>query len=194
MVTKAINPQLLKSTKLITGEELAQMSHVATGELVKGVYVKKMPTGYLHGIIEGVIAGFLFIFVRNNPTGQVLTGEVGIYTSREPDTVRAADIAYISFTRLQKVKSRSFLDVAPELVVEVLSPNDMWHDVHTKLAEYFAAGVQLIWVVDPQLEQIHVYTSLDDVMRLTSSDELTGGNVLPGFQVALSDIFSQVKS
>lgn len=194
MVIKTINSQIMEPTKLLTGEELAQMSHVTTGELVKGVYIEKMPTGYLHGIIENVIASLLFLFVRENPSGHVMTGEVGIYTGREPDTVRAADIAYISFERLQKVRSRSFLDVAPELIVEVLSPDDRWRDVHIKLAEYFAVGVQQIWVVDPHLEQIHVYNSLDDVIRLTSTDELTGENILPGFQVTLSDIFSQAKS
>lgn len=70
-----------------------------------------------------------------------------------------------------------------------MSPSDTWSEVHEKLAEYFAIGVVLIWVVDPQLEQVHVYRALDDVTLLTKADELTGGEVLPGFRLALADLF-----
>ena len=71
-----------------------------------------------------------------------------------------------------------------------MSPSDAWSDVHEKLAEYFAVGVNVIWVVDPQLEQIHIFRALDDVTLLTKQDELSGGGVLPGFQVALTEIFA----
>lgn len=102
----------------------------------------------------------------------MLSGEVGIFTGRNPDSVCGVDAAFISHERYARVRSHSYLDVYPELLVEVLSPDDSWSDVHEKLAEYFAIDAQMIWVIDPRLEQIHVYRSLDNVIRLTIDDEL----------------------
>jgi Uma2 family endonuclease len=87
------------------------------------------------------------------------------------------------------VQSNSFLDVAPELVVEIMSPGNSWSEVQAKLAEYFAIGVKLVWVVDPQLEQVHVYRALEQVTLLKKQDTLTGEDVLPGFTLALTEIF-----
>jgi Uma2 family endonuclease len=175
--------------RMITGEELFAMGDIGPAELVRGEVVRQMPTGHSHGIIESLITFFLTHFVRQHRSGHVMNGEVGIYIQRNPDTVRAADVAFISNERYQQVQSPSYLDVAPELVVEIMSPSDSWSDVHEKLADYFVAGVTTIWVVDPQLEQIHIYRALDEVTLLTKADELTGGEILPGFQVPLTDVF-----
>jgi Uma2 family endonuclease len=148
-----------------------------------------MPTGHRHGKIEALIAFFLIGFVRQYNLGHVLTGETGIYTRRNPDTVRGIDVAYISNERFSQVQGTGFLDVAPELVVEVMSPTDRWIDIQEKLAEYFNIGVQLVWLVDPQLKQIHVYRSLDDTARLTAEDEITAAEILPGFSVPISEIY-----
>lgn len=177
------------SPKLITGEELAAMGDIGPSELVKGEIKYHMPTGHPHGYFESLIAFFLTMFARDHKLGRVLTGEVGIYTGRNPDTVRAADVIYISHKRFRQVRSASYLDVAPELVVEVMSPDNTWSEVQKKLAEYFAIGVVMVWVVDPQLEQIHVYRSPAQMKLLRKDDMLTGDDVLPGFEVALSEIF-----
>ena len=159
------------------------------GELVEGEIALQMPVGYPHGIIEGIITVLLFVFVKRQKLSHVLSGEVGIYTRRNPDTVRAADVAYISHERLANAVSQSYLDVAPELLVEVMSPSDPWSGVHEKLAEYFAIGVKLVWVVNPKLEHIHVYQSPDAVVRLTKGGVLSGESVLPGFSTAVAEIF-----
>ena len=191
MVTQTMSPPVVtqQDKPLISGEELATMPNIDAAELVRGVVIHKMPTGRLHGFLEALIASLLFNFVYPRQIGQVLSGEVGIYTERNPDSVRAVDVAFISNERLQKVESRSFLDVTPELIVEVMSPDDRWSEIHKKLAEYFAADALLVWVVDPKLEQIHVYRSLDDVTRLTKQDNLTGEDILPEFSVPLTQIF-----
>lgn len=178
-----------KTQSLVSGEELATLPDIGSAELVKGVIVHKMPTGRLHGFLEALIASLLFNFVYPRQIGQVLSGEVGIYTERNPDSVRAADVAFISNERLEKVQSHSFLDIAPELVVEIMSPDDRWSEIHEKLTEYFATDVLLVWIVDPKLEQIHVYRSLDDVTRLTKQDSLTANDILPDFSVPLTEIF-----
>ncbi len=178
------------SPKLITGEELYAMGDIGPSELVKGEIKYLMPSGHPHGYFERLIAFFLTMFVREHKLGRVLTGEVGIYTGRQPDTVRAADVIFISDERFRQVRSAGYLDVAPELVVEVMSPDNTWSEVQKKLAEYFAVNVLMVWVVDPQLEQVHVYRSPEQMKLLRKEDRLTGDDVLPGFQVALAEIFT----
>jgi Uma2 family endonuclease len=180
----------VRNTRPITGAELFAMGDIGPSELVKGEVIHHMPTGHLHGFFENIVAFFLTLFVREHKLGQILTGEVGIYTRRNPDTVRAADVTFISNQRLARAQAEGYLDVAPELVVEIMSPGNTWSEVQEKLAEYFAVGVLMVWVVDPQLEQIHVYRSLEQVKLLGKQDALMGEDVLPGFQVALAEIFT----
>ena len=179
----------LRTDRLVTGDELYVMGDIGRSELVRGRVIHLMPTGHPHGYFEVMIAALLFNFVKKHKLGRVLGGEVGIYTRRNPDSIRAADAAFISNERYAQVQSHSYLDVCPELIVEILSPDDAWSRVQAKLAEYFAVDAKLIWVLDPRLEQIHVYRSLDNVTRLTKNDALTGEDVLPGFHIAISEIF-----
>ena len=148
------------------------------------------PTGFPHGITESTIAAILTGFVRQHKLGYILTGEVGIYTKRNPDSIRAADVAFISRARYAQLRaSKGFLDVAPELVVEVLSPDDRWDAIMQKLGEYFAVGVQSVWIVAPLLQEIYVYHSLIDTRRFTRGETLTDEAVLPGFAASVEEIF-----
>lgn len=176
---------------LVTGEALAEMGDIGRCELVEGVIVVKSPTGWLHGGVEQRFGQTLGAFVDYHQLGRVLVGEVGIYTRRNPDTVRGADVIYISKARLAQVKSSSYLDVAPELVIEVLSPDDRWSEVKQKLREYFAIGVVLVWVADPSDKTVSVYRSLTDVRILGESDLLSGEEVLPGFSIPVASLFAE---
>ncbi len=149
------------------------------------------PTSHLHGFVECNIGAALRDFVRPRKLGRVLTGEVGIFTRRDPDTVRGADVAYLSGERLALVRSSSFLDVTPEIVVEVLSPDDRWSGVTEKLAEYFAIGVGMVWVADPRKQRMHVYRSLTSIEIFDNQSELSGEGVLPGFRLPVSEIFTE---
>lgn len=175
---------------LITGQELAKMDDIGRCELVEGRIVKMSPTGWRHGKYEYRIGNELGAFVDDRDLGEVLVGEVGLYTRRNPDTVRGADVIYISKERLAEVKSASFLDVAPELIVEIMSPDDRWMNVKQKLKEYFSIGVTLVWIVDPSDKTISVYRSLTDVRLLAEDDKLTGEDVLPGFSVLVNTLFA----
>ena len=178
-------------TKLITGEELAAMNDIGPCELVKGRIVPMSPTGDEHGAIEINIGAELLTFVRSHKLGKVRVGEVGIYTHRNPDTVRGADVLFISNERYARKKGTGFLDVAPDLVVEILSPNDRWTEVTQKLREYFAIGVRLVWVVDPQSRSVYAYRTLTDVREFSASDDLLGEDVLPGFSVKVAQLFEE---
>jgi Uma2 family endonuclease len=178
-------------TGLITGEELATMGNLGRCELIAGRIVPMSPTGYEHGEIENAIGTELRNFVRARKLGKVLVGEVGIYTRRNPDYVRGADAIYISNERYARKKSKSYLDVAPELVVEIMSPGDTWSEVTQKLREYFAIGVQLVWVADPAARIVYAYRSMTDVREFTANDDLPGDEILPGFSIHVAQLFEE---
>jgi len=178
-------------TALITGEELARMGDIGPCELVEGRIVQMSPTGDQHGGVKVLIGSILLAFVQAQNLGKVRVGEVGIYVSRNPDTVRGADAIFISHERYAQKQSSNYLDVAPELVVEILSPNDAWSNVMRKLREYFAIGVRLIWVADPAARIIYAYRSITDVREFTEQDDLPGDDVLPGFAVQVARLFEE---
>jgi Uma2 family endonuclease len=176
----------------ITGEELAELPNVGPCELVEGRIVPMSPTGGEHGRVEGNIFEVVRAFAREHGLGKVLVGEVGIFTRRNPDTVRGADVAFISNEGYGRLGSRTgFLDVAPELVVEVLSPHDSAAGLTQKLREYFQAGVRLVWVADPEAKAILAYRSVTDVREFRESDVLPGDDVLPGFTVGVARLFEE---
>jgi Uma2 family endonuclease len=177
------------ATRFVSGRELWEMGNIGPAELISGEIVYQMPTGRLHGRIESFIAALFLRYLLKNPIGEVYSGEVGIYTGRNPDSVRAADVVFISHPRLRQVQSDGYLEVAPDLVVEIMSPGDRWSDVHEKLEEYFAIDVQMVWVLDPKLKQIRVYRSPDDVIRLTRDNWLTAEEIMPGFRANVGSIF-----
>ncbi len=179
-----------KEKARVTGEELFAMGDIGPCELVEGKIIKMSPTGEKHGIVEFNLGGELRTFVRQHKLGRVSGGETGIYIRRNPDTVRAADVVFISNERLAKRGDSGFIDVAPDLVVEVMSPDDRWSEVMKKLGEYFSIGVRLAWVVDPDTESIYTYRSLTDVRHFAKSDTLPGDDVLPGFSITVGEVFA----
>lgn len=178
-----------RRVKPITGEELLALGDIGPSELIDGRIVTMTPTGSEHGLIESNLTTELRFFLRQRRLGWVAGGEVGIYTRRNPDRVRAADIAFISTSRLaQPVKG--YLTVAPDLVVEIMSPDDRWQDLREKLAEYFAIGVTWVWVVEPSARKVLVFHSPTMIEEFNEDDTLTGEGVLAGFAVKVADLFS----
>jgi len=180
----------VKEKTLMTGEELFALGDIGPCELVEGVVVKMSPTGEPHGVIEGSFYSALNIFVRQKKLGRVSVGEVGIYVKRNPDTVRGADVAFISNARIAKRGASGFMDIAPDLVVEILSPDDRMSEMLKKLEEYFSIGVRLVWVVDPETESVYAYRSLTDVRHFKKNDSLPGDEALPGFAASVAELFA----
>ncbi len=182
---------LLKDYKdlWMTGEELFRRPDLNPCELVNGRVVPTMPTGPGHGAIEAKLTTRLTIWAEAAGRGEVEVGEVGIFIRRDPDTVRAADILFISHERLARRESSGYLDVAPELVVEILSPDDRWSEVMEKISDYFEAGVVRVWVLDPKPRRVFVYRSPAEVMQLEAAQVLTDEEILPGFSVTVAELF-----
>jgi Uma2 family endonuclease len=177
-------------TKLITGEELLAMGDIGPCELIDGRIVPMSPTGFEHGNIEVNLSLALKAFAQQRKLGWVVSGEVGIYTRRHPDRVRGADVVFASKERLPKLPE-GFLQVAPELVVEIISPTDRWSDMRRKIDEYFAIGAQRVWVVEPENRTVLVYRSRNEMSELTEDDTLVGEGALEGFSLPVASLFAE---
>lgn len=165
------------------------MGDIGGCELIEGNIIRMSPTGWRHGKYERRLGSRLGDFVETRQLGEVLVGEVGIYIRRAPDTIRGADVLFISQQRLAQVTSASFLDAAPELVVAVLSPDDRWNDVQQKLNDYFSIGVIVVWVVNSFEKTVSAYRSLTEVQIFTESDTLAVEDILPGFNLPVAMLF-----
>lgn len=173
----------------MTADELFQRPDLEPCELVAGRWRPLVPTGFTHGDLEYELGLELRSWVKRTGKGKVVGGEVGLYIRRNPDTVRAADILFISHERLARRGPSPYLDVPPELVVEILSPDDRWSDVMEKLEDYFSAGIDRVWLVDARLRKISVYRSLNEVETLGEEDLLQDEEILPGFSFRVSELF-----
>jgi Uma2 family endonuclease len=178
---------------LITGEEFARTDVPDYFELVRGRIVPMPPPTHGHGRVEFNIAGPVYVYLQAHPLGTVAVGEAGIYTERDPDTVRGVDFYFITHERLAKRdKSKGYLTVAPDWITEVLSPSNTEALVKEKLEEYFAINVRMVWLADADAKCVHVYRSLTDIHTFHENDTITGEDVLPGFTLAVAKIFENL--
>jgi Uma2 family endonuclease len=173
---------------LITGDKLARMPHHDLTELIDGRIVPLSPTNPEHGRIEANVAGVIRDFVRTQNLGLILVGEVGIFTRWNPDRVRGADVVFISHAQYERrTKTRGFIDVAPELVVEILSPERP--DTDQKVVEYLAIGVQLVLVIDSDRRTISSHRPNVGVTMYGESDVVPCDPVLWGFSLPVAGVF-----
>jgi len=181
-------------TGLMTADELLMMQNSRWGyELVRGKLKKYMPAGNLHGIIALKIGRIVGNFVEENNLGVVVAAETGFLISHNPDTVRAPDSAFIGKEKLAKYGiTEKFFPDAPDLAVEVVSPNDRKKDIEDKVQDYLAAGVNLIWIIYPQKQFVAVHRQSKIVSILFETDELEGEEVLPNFRLPLEKLFGNL--
>lgn len=156
-------------------------------ELIEGVVVEMPPPGERHADLAAEFVGRLWEYARAH--GGKAWGEVGVWVSREPDTVREPDAAYTTAPR-QRVASSGLTEVIPDLVVEVVSPNDTAREVLAKAAMWLDAGVRLVWIAYPEEGYVAEYRSKSESRLLSGEDVLDGGDVLPGCSAAVKDILA----
>lgn len=176
---------------LLTAEDVERISLPGkTVELIRGRLVVREPPGTRHGVIAATLAYHLSAFVRPRRLGIICAQDTGFKIGRDPDTVRAPDVAFVELARAQAIPARGYAELAPDLVVEVLSPDDAPGDVLAKLADWLAAGARLAWLVDPRRSEVHVYRRDGTLAVLTVKDSLDGEDVLPGFVCPVAQVFS----
>ncbi len=182
---------------LLNSDDLLCISSVGhhTGlryELVKGELIEMAPAGARHGGIANQIAFLLTTHVNPRRLGRVFAAETGFRIHREPDTVRAPDVAFITMERLPSGElPAGYMDVAPDLVVEVVSPSDSAAYVQAKVEDWLRAGVRLILVAYPDTRSVAVYHSMREATLLTIDDTLEGGPVLPDFACQVRELFEE---
>ncbi len=158
-------------------------------DLIRGELIEMPPAGGAHGEIAAGVVGRLWAHVTTNDLGRVYTSETGFLLGRRPDVVLAPDAAFIRTERVP-ARQEGFYEVAPDLVVEVISPNDPAPYVQNKVMAFLDAGVRLVWVVEPSGETVTEYLADNTARILRAGEILDGGDVLPGFRVLVADIFS----
>jgi Uma2 family endonuclease len=181
-------PPEMHPAELMTAEDLWAIAGWGRYELVRGRLIAMSPTSGPHGRIENRIAYWITTFVDENKLGEVFVGETGFLIARDPDTVRGADVAFLTKEHAAQVPPKGYVPFAPDLVVEVVSPDDTWSEVQGKVNEWLAAGARLVWVFDPERKCVDAFTARAH-WSLKEGDALTGEDVLPGFSVSVSKFF-----
>lgn len=180
------------SKKLITAEEFLELpKSLNKPELVDGEVVEMSPVGMPHGVVQLALGALMQAHVKREKQGKVMS-EVGFILTRNPDTVRAPDISFVSAAQLrERPRSEGYYEGYPDLAVEVISPGDRMRDVEEKLQQYFDAGTRLVWLVRPEARVVMMRYPNGRGQILRGEDVLSGEDVLPGFEIKLTDLFDE---
>lgn len=155
-------------------------------EYVNGDYLKKTMPNAIHSGIAGRLVIELGIFLKQHKLGRVYPEahfQIG-------DDKRIPDVAFVLAERIPETgEPEKFWDFAPDLAVEIVSPTDFYQDVLDKIDDYFKAGVQEVWLINPEKENLTIYYSFEKTKVLSKKDTLTCEKILPKFKLELSEIF-----
>jgi Uma2 family endonuclease len=186
----------MTTTSMITTAEQLFQEAVSLGrcELVRGELLMMSPAGSRHGAVTLRIATLLANHVDAHGLGQVFAAETGFILTRNPDTVRAPDVAFVSRSRLETGLPTGYFPGPPDLAVEVLSPDDRPAAVAAKTTDWLAAGTRLVWVVDPATRSLAAHAAEEfgtgAVDRFVAPAAVPAGDVVPCFILSLDRVFS----
>lgn len=173
----------------LTAEEFAHLNMPGRRELVRGEVIEMSFPKPRHALVESRIMFRLMQFAEAERTGYVLS--TGYVVERGPDTVRGPDVAFVDARRLAAPGDLDrFVEGAPDLAVEILSPTNRAGEIARKVSEYLAAGARLVWVVDTNRRTVTVHAPGTNPSQLAVGDVLGGTDVLPGFSMPVADIFA----
>jgi Uma2 family endonuclease len=180
---------MVKPARLVTADHLEQMPEDDFRyELVRGRLIRMSPVGPQHGRITVALAARLWNHVASRGIGEIWT-EVGFRLGNAPDTVRAPDVSFVSTGRLPPPEERGFYRGAPDLAIEILSPDEGPTDVDEKVRDYLAAGTHVVAVLDPDRRRAILHRPSAAPLALRQNETLDLDPVVPGFRVPLNDVF-----
>ena len=183
---------VVRTSTLLRAEEFARVAEVlGPCELVNGEIIPMSPGGFRHSKVTLRASFLLEAHNQAHRLGHVLTGETGIIVRRGPDTVRGADVAFISYQRLPRdAQISGFLEQAPELIIEVLGDDRSWSEMEEKIGEYHAAGVEIVWVLDSRTLSLRAYARGASPVLLREPDTASADPHMPGFSCRVADFFA----
>jgi Uma2 family endonuclease len=162
-------------------------------ELVRGEVRMMTPASAAHGVVAGTIFAAINAFVEAGHLGLCFPDNTGFLLPGLGDTVRSPDVAFVRASKLPPEGiGTGWVVVAPDLVVEILSPNETASELDGKLRDYRAAGTELVWVVDPIARVVHVRIAGAPERRLSEPEMLDGAEVLPGFAIPVARVFAHL--
>ncbi len=182
------------TTRLMTAEEFCDWVQRPENanrwfELVRGEVIELPAPLKLHGIICMNLGARLWNLSQEQGKGYVTGNDSGVILARDPDTVRGPDIAYYEDANTIAEVHPKYGEVPPRLAVEILSSSDRYTRITEKVNDYLSAGVELVWLIEPELRSLTVCRAGRQAQVLKEADELTGEEVLPGFRCRVGDLF-----
>jgi Uma2 family endonuclease len=158
-------------------------------ELVQGEIVEMPPPGEIHGTVCWWIGVLLGLFVLKRGKGRATSNDAGLVVNEGPDTVRGPDVIFFDETRPLDQLNWKHSRQVPQLVIEVVSPNDKPNKINHRIGEYLHRGVGLVWIVDPADRTVGIHRKGEIPKTLDEGDELTGEEVLPDLKLPVADLF-----
>jgi Uma2 family endonuclease len=184
------NTGTVDPTQPCTAGDLLHLPHDGRYELVRGE-LRKMPFSVMgEGLVAARFGAYLSLYVQEQQLGETVSG-CGFILARDPDTVRAPDVAFISREPGPNIDQETgFVIGAPDLAAEVIAPSDLYADVEEKVREWLAAGTRLVVIVNPWGHTIAICRSETERQLLTEADTLDGGSVVPGWTMPVRELFT----
>ena len=162
-------------------------------EIVNGELVNMGNSGMEHGNLGTFLGGALELYIRPRKLGVACDSSTAF--RMKSGNKRSPDISFVAKERLKGLKKlpKGFFEGAPDLAIEVLSPSNTFEEIHSKLVEYFESGCKLAWVINPDEESVLVYRKPQPEKLLKITDSLDGEELVPGFTLAIAELFTELE-
>ncbi|CAN5132994.1 Uma2 family endonuclease [soil metagenome] len=184
----------IEAKNTITPEQFLALPEADRFELIDGNLVERN-VSVLSSLVENLVALRLTLFATNSQAGLVWGSSLGYQCfPQSPNKVRKPDVSFVRSDHfVASSLEDGFLHIRPDIVVEVVSPNDGKYEVDEKIEEYLSIGVPLVWIVNPETRIVEIHRPDGSVTKLHASEEITGEAVLPGFRCPVADFFPAIR-
>lgn len=179
------------TTHPLTAEALFAMSStLGRAELVDGELIRMSPAGFEHGSITLKLAWPIARYVEEHQLGIVCAAETGFLLKRNPDTVRAPDLAFVSQARVDQAGPvKGYWPGCPDVVAEVVSPHDIYSEVQAKALAWIEAGCKIVWIVDPKQKHVTEFRSETSIRVFAVKDRLAASDVFGDWSIEVGKLF-----